>query len=60
MGKEGEGIRGDKELWDLIVNYYPAFKGEIGEQNKRALFEQVSKLIDSRIQDTLHPKTKEE
>jgi len=42
-------VRGDKELWDLIVNYFPAFEGEIGSQNKRTLFEQVSKLIDKRI-----------
>lgn len=39
---------GDKELWDLIVNYYPAFEGQIGEDNKHGLFEKVSKLIERR------------
>lgn len=42
-------LKRDKELWDLIVNYFPAFEGEIGANNKRELFERISKLIDSRL-----------
>jgi hypothetical protein len=43
-------LKGDSELWDLIVNYFPAFGGEEEAQNKRSLFEQVSKLIERRIE----------
>ncbi len=44
----GTEVTGNKELWDLIVNYFPAFEGEIGGQNKRALFEQVAKLMSEK------------
>lgn len=48
-------IKGDSELWALIVNYFPAFGGEEVAQNKRSLFEQVSKLIDKRCGKPIKP-----
>ena len=30
-----------KELWNNIVNFYPAFQGEDGENNKKALFNYI-------------------
>ena len=38
-----------EKVRDLITNYYPAFQGKIGEENKKALLEAVHALYTAHI-----------
>jgi hypothetical protein len=44
-------LSGDKELWDLIVQYVPVYN-YMSEFDRRTLFEEVSKLMNNRLK---HP-----
>ena len=38
------------EIKRLITNYYPAFEGEVGQENKRQLLESIRALIESKAE----------
>lgn len=40
----------DLELWKQIVNFFPAFQGEIGEENKKALYDFIIKNYSKNIE----------
>lgn len=41
--KAPENDKSDIELSNAITNFFPAFQGEIGEQNKEALYQWIMK-----------------